>query len=289
MVSDIAVGSAAETGKQRRLLRLFSKDGRNRCVICPVDDSLIAGPIEGLEDLNNKLQRIVAARPDGVLLHPGALIRFSHILRETPVIVNLTASTIRSTHTRKVRTWSVRAAVRMGADAVAAHLNLTSKFESEMLETAAQISEDCDSAGIPFIAIVYPRKEGTSGDENYFDLRDNSKDEYTSLVSHCARVAVELGASIVKVPYTGTVKSFEKVVESACGIPVIVAGGPLVDVDIALRNAHEVIEAGGAGPSFGRNTFGRDDPFPLVRALRDIAHNDISTKEAKEIYLRGGY
>ena len=44
-------------------------------------------------------------------------------------------------------------------------------------------------------------------------------------VAHCARVGNELGADVVKVPYTGDPDSFAKVVEGCC-VPVVIAGGP---------------------------------------------------------------
>ena len=75
------------------------------------------------------------------------------------------------------------------------------------------------------------------------------------MVAHCARVGTELGADVVKVPYTGDIESFARVTEACC-IPVVIAGGPKVHNDRELiQMAHDAIQAGGSGLSIGRNVF----------------------------------
>jgi class I fructose-bisphosphate aldolase len=103
------------------------------------------------------------------------------------------------------------------------------------------------------------------------------------VVAHCARVGMELGADVVKVPYTGDPDSFSRVVDACC-IPVVIAGGPKVDQPRAFfQMVHDSIQAGGAGLSIGRNIFQSDDPSQMVRALTRIVHEDGSIEEALEI------
>ena len=54
-------------------------------------------------------------------------------------IVNLTASTTIGKHTRKVLVASVEQAVRLGADAVGVHVNISSEYEHEMLRILAEV------------------------------------------------------------------------------------------------------------------------------------------------------
>ena len=85
-------------------------------------------------------------------------------------------------------------------------------------------------------------------------------------------VGVELGADIVKVPYTGDMESFSDVVSSCC-VPVVIAGGERMDsTRDVLQMVHDAIKAGGAGISMGRNVFQHPNRIQLVRALRAIVH-----------------
>jgi DhnA family fructose-bisphosphate aldolase class Ia len=253
-------------GRERRLKRIL---GPRPSLIVPVDDSLIAGAVGGLEDLRTKITQIVAANPDALLIFKGALARFHDTLIHVPLILNITASTTRSSHTRKVVIGSVEEALHLGADGVAVHINLSSRFESEMLRNAGQISSVCMASGMPMIAIVYPRREGSDGgDDNYQDLRSTDRRTYIQLVSHAARLGMELGADIVKVPFTGDVESFASVVAAAAPVPVLIAGGPRKPLAEILLMARQTVSAGGAGVSFGRNIFGGEDAAERIREVR---------------------
>ncbi len=87
-------------GKATRLARLMATDS-GKCVIVPVDDSLLAGPVQGLERLEPKIQDIVSGQPDAIMGFPGLFRNFAKECAGIPRILNLTASTVRSCHTRK--------------------------------------------------------------------------------------------------------------------------------------------------------------------------------------------
>jgi fructose-bisphosphate aldolase/2-amino-3,7-dideoxy-D-threo-hept-6-ulosonate synthase len=83
-------------------------------------------------------------------------------------------------------------------------------------------------------------------------------------------VAAELGATIVKCPYTGDPEGFREVVRS-CPVPVLIAGGPKADSDAAvLAMVRGAMEAGAAGASIGRNIFSHRDPLAMTRAIVDV-------------------
>jgi DhnA family fructose-bisphosphate aldolase class Ia len=145
--------SSAQAGKVRRLRHLFSPVSR-RTVIVPVDDSLIFGPAGGLERIETKIEKILADPPDAVLAFPGLFRSRVELLSHVGTVVNLTASTVRSAHTRKVQVGAV-------------HVNITSKYEFEMLTILGRVSQACESYGMPLLAIMYPRSEGNGCDNNY--------------------------------------------------------------------------------------------------------------------------
>ena len=271
--------SNAAVGKAKRLRRLISPDS-GKCVIVPLDDSLLSGPALGLERLEPKIRDIVSQHPDAILGFPGLFRNYARELAGIPSILNITASTIRSCHTRKTLVGSIDGALRLGADAVAVHVNIGSTYETEMLHRLGVVAEQCDVAGMPLMAIMYPRSEAEEGDENFLDLKKNAPEQYTQLVSHAARIGVELGADLIKTQYTGSPDSFRTVVDACGAIPIIAAGGPKVGVQQMLEAAAGVISGGGAGVSFGRNIFGRKDSAAALRALRLVVHEDTAPEQA---------
>ena len=278
------MSSLSSLGKQRRLRHLMNAQS-GRMVIVPIDDGLISLS-KGLRNLHTKLEHLATAKPEAILGFPGVFAHHQDLLRDVAQIVNITASTTHIDHTRKVLVGSIRQALKLDADAVAAHVNITSKHEPEMLKTLAKISRECDETGMPVVAIMYPRSEGADGDNNYLDLRETDSRKYADLVAHCARIGVELGASIVKTQYTGSAETFSCVVEACRPVPVVVAGGPVTATRNILQVAHDVVLAGGAGVSFGRNVFERSDTR-LLEALKAVVHDKDSVDEViGEIFPR---
>jgi len=125
--------------------------------------------------------------------------------------------------------------------------------------------------GVPVLAMVYARGPKV-------------KNEYDpEVVAHCARVGLELGADVVKVPYTGDVETFAKVCDACC-VPVVIAGGPkLSDVRDLVTMAHDSVQAGGSGLSIGRNIFQYVQPSRLVQALHGVVHLNWEIEQAMEL------
>lgn len=280
-------------GKQRRLEKLFT-DGKTLMV--PVDDSLIFGPKEGLLDLHETIKNILHANPNAILGFKHDIEIITTVRSNVSFIYNVTASTVLNSHTKKVLVASVENALISGADCVAAHVNFSSKYENEMIHNFSIIANECDRLGVPLLAIAYPRSERrdtntcVDKDYNYDDIKKNDVAAFTDLVSHCTRISCELGADIIKTYYTGSEESFKSVVTSACGKPVIIAGGPKVSVESSLRCVREAMTAGAAGISFGRNIFNADHILAYMSAIKEVIFDDASLEKAINTYnmLVGG-
>ncbi len=265
------------TGKAIRLERILHG---GRLVVIPMDDGLLDGPEAGLRDMKGKVRQIVEGGADAMLGFKGLLKRCSAELQGTPFVMNITASTGLSYHTRKTLVGSVEDALRYGADAVGVHVNVSSQYEREMIHNLGMVSEACDRWGMPLLALMYPRAENTDGsDNNYLELRAEKPEEYAQLVRHATRIGVELGADIIKTHYTGSVDTFRTVIESAADVPVIIAGGPKISEREILENAYGAIQAGGSGVCFGRNGFNSEDTTAMIKALRGIVHDEKTVDE----------
>lgn len=216
------------------------------------------GPVKGLDNIFHTISQIEKGGATAFLAHKG-------ILRALPkptslgAIMHVSASTpFGPDSTWKVKVGSVEEAVRLGADGVSVHINIGSGKEATMLQKLGTVADECDEWNMPFVAMMYPRGQG---------IKDPESPE---TLAHVARIGGELGADIVKVPYSGDVESFSRVVRS-CPVPVVMAGGPKVENDFqVLKMAAEAIQSGAIGVTIGRNVFQHEDPEAMVRALRKI-------------------
>ena len=275
-------------GKEKRMWNIFK--GRGKCIIVPFDDNLISGITTNIS-YTEKVRTVVQSTPDAILTYKGTcgLICDNSISR----IVNISASTVNSNHTNKVLVSSVKGALALGADAVAVHINISSRYESEMLSQFGRVSEICDEYGMPLFALAYPRKEhidesGTMTDDNYLSLKNSNPDEYTELVCKCVKIAFELGADIIKTQYTGSEDSFRKVVAAANGVPVVIAGGPYMKIDDLFATIYDATRAGASGVSIGRNVFNREDSNRVVLAIKKILFDCSSLDETLRFYNERG-
>ena len=258
-----------QLGKAIRLERIINRVTK-RTVIVPMDHGVTVGPIQGLTDMRTAVNEVAEGGADAVIMHKG-LVRCSHRGggRDVGLVLHLSAGTnLTPTPGAKVLVCSVEEAVRMGADGVSIHVNLGDPAEGDMLADLGRVSRECEAWGMPLIAMMYGRGPLI-------------KDQYEAvLVAHCARVACELGADVIKVPYCGDIDGFLAVTESCC-VPVVVAGGEKMEsTEEFLQMVHDSLRAGGAGLSVGRNVFQHENPRLLARALAAVVHNDCPVAEA---------
>jgi fructose-bisphosphate aldolase/2-amino-3,7-dideoxy-D-threo-hept-6-ulosonate synthase len=254
-------------GKERRLKRIFSN---GKTVIIPMDHGVTSGPVKGLVNMQNIIDKLVLGGADGIVIHKG--IAKTVDTKGLGLIMHLSASTKYSLNpNRKVIVSSIEEAIRLGADAVSVHINVGDEKEPEMLEALGKIADECDHFGMPLLAMMYPRGAKIISEHD------------VEAVAHAARLGAELGADVIKTNYTGSVETFKKVVE-ACPVPVVIAGGPKVETTKEiLQMVYDSLKAGGAGISIGRNVFQHEDPTVMTKALTAIVHKGASVNEALKI------
>ncbi len=260
-------------GKQKRLSRIISPQS-SRSIIVPLDHGMTIGAVEGIENIQDTVSDLVDGNANALLMHKG-LIRNSRLCNKhssTGLIMHLSASTSLSVHSNtKAIVAKVEEGLMFGADAVSIHVNIGDENEAKMLEDAGNIAEACERWGMPLLMMLYGRGPKI---KNQFD---------PEIIGHCARLGAELGADLVKVPYSGDIESFSRIVESCC-VPVVIAGGEKMDSDRdILQMAHDSLLAGGKGLSIGRNVFQHKNRIALMHALNALVHRNYSVDEALEI------
>lgn len=249
------------SGKSLRMHRLMN--GYRRGVfLVPLDHSVSDGPVCGSRGVPATVELMSANGVDGVVLHKGQ-VRFLDVdaLQRLTLVVHLSASTRHAPDVnRKILVCEVDEALRCGADAVSVHVNLGSDSESEQLGDFARVGEHCADLGVPLLAMVYPRGPR---------IQDHVEPE---LIAHAASLATDLGADVVKVPFTGGIDTMADVV-AGCPLPLLVAGGGLVDSHATLHGfVADVMKAGAAGVAIGRNVFQATDPAQAASSIASLVH-----------------
>lgn len=256
-------------GKSIRMERLINRT-TGRTIIVPMDHGVTVGPIAGLENMRHAVNEVAEGGADAVIGHKG-LTRCGHRKsgRDLGLILHLSSSTDLSPHANaKILTATVEDAIKHGADGVSIHVNLGDPTEARMLEDFGRVASSAENWGIPLLVMIYAR--GPKIPDSFAP----------DVIAHSARVAMELGADIVKVPYTGDMDSFAHVVESCC-VPVVIAGGPKTKTSREfLQTVRDAVQAGAAGLSVGRNIFQHARPRQMVAALSGIVHANWTVDQA---------
>ncbi len=250
----------SSVGKLIRLERIINRNTR-KTIIVPMDHGVSSGPMEGIVDIKSAVDDVAEGGANAVVLHKGMVkAGYRGKGKDIGLIVHLSASTDWApTKNDKVLVCSVEEAIKLGADAVSIHVNMGADLEREMLRDFGIVSKACEEWGMPLLAMVY----GRGKDMDQYDPK---------VVAHCARLGAELGADIVKVPYTGDPETFQKAIQG-CPIPVVIAGGPKMKTEReVLEMVYGSIKAGASGLSVGRNIFQAKDRVKMVKALCSIVH-----------------
>jgi fructose-bisphosphate aldolase, class I len=257
-------------GKEIRLARLRNpKSGRIFTVA--IDHAPSYGVLEGLENICPVLDRIIEAGPDAMVMMKGTAKR-CFTPHAGKVGLMLKCSTLSPFHpTQDIWVNHVEDAVRLGADAIAMAMTVGSHEQPTLVANLAALVCEAERVGMPVVVHAYPNGELVPSDERY----------WASHVGYAARMAMELGVDIVKTFYTGSAETFAKVVEMASPALVVAAGGPRLETDTdVLQMAYNVVQAGAAGITFGRNVWQSSKIAGMVNALKHILHAEGTVEEA---------
>ncbi len=280
--------SPGKTARLRRMLYDHGPGGGTLLVL-PIDQGLEHGPVDFFAnpDALSPRYQFELAR-DGnfsaIAVHVGLAEKYFHeFAGEVPLILKLNGKTAIPSDAEafSALTGTVEDAVRLGADAVGYTVYVGSPAQDRDFRQFLEVRRDAERFGLPVIVWAYPRGEAVG-------KRGGKESLYA--VDYAARVALELGADVVKVnypvpsakdadspaPYNALGLSaddaFRKVVQSAGRSLVLVSGGERIPDDALLRKVRASMDAGATGIIFGRNLWQRPrgEALRLTRELHAI-------------------
>lgn len=152
-------------------------------------------------------------------------------------------------------------AKRFGAVGVGYTIYIGSEFEAKMMQEFSTIREEAHELGLAVILWAYPRGKHVEGKETDKDT-----------LAYAARLALELGADFVKLPYTGDPESFKWVIQSAGKTKVVVQGGSKKSEQELLEEVRGFMSGGAVGMAVGRNVWQAEDPISISKKLAEIIY-----------------
>lgn len=250
-------------GIKNRLSRIIKPDGKT--VMLAVDHGYFLGPTSGLEDAGRTIAPLLPYA-DALMPTRGILRTSVDASSETPIVLRVSGgNSILSELSNEGITVAMEDAVRLNVSAVALSIYVGSPNEKQTLLNLTKLIDEGQRYGIPVLAVTAVGKE-MARDARYLAL--------------CCRIAAELGAHFVKTYYC---EGFEKLVKT-CPAPLVMAGGKKLPEMEALELTHNAIKRGAAGVDMGRNIFQSDDPVAMIQAVRAVVHENVSPKQAFDLY-----
>jgi fructose-bisphosphate aldolase, class I len=265
------------SGVEIRLGRLFGRESGTAFVVA-FDHGVGVGALQGAEDAGASLARIISCRPDAMFLTPGLVRLFGRLLAVpgAPQVIMRADTWLVDRHAGLAMEgvlgygaehWrtliSAESAVALGADALAINLVLGTSggFFADNKAGVSRVADEAHRLGMYLVVEVVDWGPLANAENR------------TSLLTVGVRVAAELGADVIKVPYLGDRELMATLVR-VCPVPVLVLGGPPVAEEELIDRTRLAIQAGARGVVYGRNIWQAPDPLERSRRLRGVLESE---------------
>jgi class I fructose-bisphosphate aldolase len=265
-------------GKRTRLRRLLYEfgPGHGTLLFLPIDQGVEHGPRDffpnpASKDPEYQFRLAAEAGYSGIACGYGLASKYyPDYAGQVPLLLKLNSKTEVPPSDEAFSPCHavVEDAVRLGADAVGYTLYVGSPRQDDDFIQIGNVRRECDRYGMPLVVWAYPRGR---------DIEKKGGRDSFYAIDYAARVAMELGADVVKLnmpklnpekdkdspaPYNEMEVTQEEavrqVVESAGRALVVLSGGSKVDDAKLLQQTRMIMEAGGSGVIFGRNVWQRE-------------------------------
>jgi DhnA family fructose-bisphosphate aldolase class Ia len=249
----------AFTGIDRRMSRLFAKDGRS--LVLAFDHGRWGANHAGMADPAKTLSEAVSAGADAVLTTIGQALNFGKIISGVGLVINMD-------DVLGDPTPAVVQARDLGADMGKIMSFPYFAEQPESVDRAARMSAICRNHHFPLMIETVPG--GFEGKEHHTPEK----------IGMAARQGAEMGADLLKLQYSGSVESFRGVL-APLFVPAIVLGGaPRERVRDVLGDVHDAMTAGAVGIAIGRNIWAHPTPAKMVAAMASIIHGGTDVEAA---------
>jgi 3-hydroxy-5-phosphonooxypentane-2,4-dione thiolase len=253
-------------GMENRLKNIMGSDGK--CFFMPIDHGYFQGPTRCLEKPGETIAPLMRYC-DALFVTRGVLRSAIPSNFNKPIILRVSGGTsmVGKDLANEMLTTSIEEVIRCNASAVGLSVFIGTDYEHQTLKNLATMVNQCETYGIPVMAVTAVGKELEKRDARYLGL--------------CCRICAELGAKVVK---TYWCEDFDKVV-NGCPVPVVMAGGPKCETEKEVFEfVYDGMTKGAIGLNLGRNVWQSPNPAAVAKALNAIIHKKVDVKEAMDIF-----
>ncbi len=257
--------NSLDWGMKNRLANIFNPNS-GRTVMLAVDHGYFMGPTAGLERIDITIVPLLKYA-DTLMCTRGILRSSIPPTFNKGVVLRASGgpSILKELSNEHIAV-DMEDAVRLNAAAVAVQVYIGGEYESQSVNNMTRLVDAGNRAGVPVLGVTAVGKD-MARDAKYMRL--------------ATRMCAELGASYVKTYY---VEDGFDTVTAACPVPIVIAGGKKMGELDALNMAYNAIQQGACGVDMGRNIFQSDAPAAMIQAVRKVVHENLSPKEAFELY-----
>lgn len=243
-------------------------------VVVALDHGIGTGAVEQFEDPEATLATVLEGGPDGVLVGPYFAERFDDVLSRSDADTLVTADFVSpSSHPGETvgpwvqqRAFSVERLLEcdpVGVKSILVFGRDDTRAMERNVEYVTDLAEELRGTGVPNVVETVMWGDGVPA-------RFETDSTY---VANACRIGWELGADVLKAPYTGDVESYREIVENS-PVPILILGGPSSgSVRTLLEDVAGAMEAGARGIVIGRSIWQTSDPTAVIEALDAIVHH----------------
>ena len=257
---------------KKRMHNIFGEDGKT--FIMAFDHGVVMDIVEKAPDPRRIIENVREGGADVLLTTGGVAGAFADEIGSMGLIVRLDGGTTVRNPTGKVYEQvfplaPISECNRLGADGVIAMLFSHVEDETKSIQQCATFAAQCNQNGLAFCIESVP---GGFVLPQYQTLEN---------IAFSARIACEMGADFVKVPFTGEAAGFKEHVVDRSYKPVVVlgGGGKKTDEEI-LMDVRAAMDAGCKGIAYGRLLWAHSNVVGICRAINKIIHDDATVAQA---------
>ncbi len=270
--------------REKRMQNIFNSE-TGRTLMASIDHGLYMGAVKGIEYPIEVIKEFIECDLDGILFSLGLNKISTEIFKQKKVLSKiLTLDYILLSKIPGIveeifancAFFSVEQAVHWGFDAVKVLLAWGTDKETQIksIQYIAKIAQACDKLQMPLMIKPFL--------ENKNIPKEKRKDP--KVIIDASRIAVEMGADIIKIPYTGDKDSFAEIVDHSY-VPVVIYGVPdMSTMKDLLQATKDSIDVGGKGIVFGMDVWQNNNRKKIIHALRDIIHKNKGIDEVIDKY-----
>lgn len=270
--------------KSARMNRLFGLSGN--CFDVAIDHGMFNEKsfLSGIENMHDAIAKVACAAPDAIQLPPGTAPILQAIPgKSRPALVlrtdiaNVYGNPLPLSLFSEVIADPVAQGVALDAACVVVNLlRLPGQplIHQACIQNINRLKRECDLAGMPLMVEPLVMQDNTKAGGGYMVDGDINK------ILPLVRQAVELGADIIKADPCDDPTEYNRVIEIAQGIPVLVRGGGKVSDEVILTRTAELMRQGARGIVYGRNVIHHANPAGMTKALMSVVHEGTTVADA---------